>query len=244
MKKWSFILATMLALTVFSGNVMADDDPILCNVEINYKGQEYGGHDDASTNDEAIHDAKEEACERACRKGGDACEHDCMVHAIVKKQDCQSNPKADKSRPKGEIDCRVAIRYNGSEYHAVEHESRADKAMRDAVEEACESACFAQNNHKQCERSCRVNAEVIGSECMDRNDHVVRNEGKLPPRPADFHPAKVPPAPVAAPAPKPAPAPDKADKKGDKKGDKKADKKDDKKGDKKADKKDDKKGKK
>ena len=236
MKKLSLILSTLMALTLFSGNAMADNDPIICHIEINYKGQDFGGHDDGVEEAAALHEAKEEACERACRKGGEACELDCMANAVVKNQQCKANPKADQNNPKGDYDCRASIRFNGNNYEGIDNDHHIDKAARDAVEEACESACRGQDKAKKCEHQCRVNAEVLGTECFDQNDKIVRNIGQLPPRPANFHPVKVP-EPLVAPAPKPAPEVKQpaADPKPDKKADPKPDKKDDKKDDKKKD---------
>ena len=260
MKKWFCAISALAALMLFGGNAMADDDPVLCSVAINYKGMDLGGRDDGADDASAIHEAKEEACDRACRKGGDACEHDCMAHAVVKKHDCKPNPKANKNRDKWEYDCRVAIRYEGNEYHAFDDDRDVDKAVRDAVEDACEIACQGQGKPKKCEHRCRVNAEIIGRECIDRNDKIPVHEGKLPPRPENFHPVVAKPVParsVGSPTPvaspgKPSPVvspvankPNKEAKKEDKKDDKgqKKDAKGPKKDDKKP-KKDDKKDKK
>ena len=249
MKRIGCVLFTLAALTFWGGNAMADNDPIMCHVEINYNGMDFGGHDDGVTEEAALYDAKEEACERACRKSDEACELSCMETAVVRKQSCKQNPKADKNNPKGEFDCRVAIRYDGLEGHAIDDAHHLDKAIREAIESACENACLGQDKVKKCEHKCHVKADVMGMECFDQNDKLVKNEGSLPPRPAGFHPVKEPPAPVIAADPVPAsdveatePGKDKkADKKDGKKDDKKADKKDGKKDDKKADKKDGKK---
>ena len=215
MKKLCCVFLTFAALTLCANNAMADDDPVWCFVEINYHGSDFGGHDDGITEEAAIHEAKEEACDRACRKDGDACEQDCMMRAVVKGHECKENPKANKNNPKGDYDCRIAIRYNGSDYHGINNDHHLDKTAREAVEKACENACQSQDKPKKCEHKCRVNAEVIGTECFDKNDRLVLNQGQLPPRPADFHPNAATPAPaIAAP---PAPIQDKINGKDDKK---------------------------
>ena len=119
MKRLSCIFFALSALMFWGGNAMADDDPIWCFVEIHYNGMDFGGHDDGESEDVAIHEAKEEACERACRKSGDDCELACMNSAVVKKHECKPNPKANKNNPKGEYDCRVSIKYNNLEYQAT-----------------------------------------------------------------------------------------------------------------------------
>ena len=184
MKRLSCILFSLVSLTFWGGNAMADDDPIICSVEINYQGKDYGGHDKGDTNEEALHDAKEEACERACRDV-DTCERTCMETAVVKNYECKGNPKV--KNPKDEYECRVGIRYNNMDYVAIDDDHNMDKAIRDAVEEACEHACFDQDKPKKCEHSCRINAEITGTECFDQNDSIVLNKGQLPPRPAYFH---------------------------------------------------------
>ena len=86
MKKLSFLLSTLAVLTLFGGQAMADSDPFGCSIEITYKGQNFKGYDDGKTEEDALYEAKDEACDRACFT--DACEHDCMLNATVKNHEC------------------------------------------------------------------------------------------------------------------------------------------------------------
>lgn len=186
MKKLSVIVFSALLMAgSFGVNAFADHDPILCNVEINYRGQDYGGHDDADTEKEALNDAKEEACERACRMSGDACEKDCMRNADIRSQSCRNNQKQlnnDKDKDSDEYFCRVLIQYQGQELDGYDSEHSIEKAGRDAVEDACDQYCENRPDEDRCERDCRINASVLGMGCTDRNKKPVHQQGRFAPK--------------------------------------------------------------
>ena len=207
MKKLSFLLSTLAVLTLFGGQAMADYDPFACSIEITYNGQNFKGYDDGKTEDEALYEAKDEACDRACFT--DACEHDCMLNATVKNHECglkndrvspragikgaaqpqqpaqqqpagaapnphDSAPNAYHGAFKMKYACRAIIRYDGREYDGVDKEHTPDKAIQDAIEEACESACLGRSKNKQCEYACIAKPNIVRTECFDQNDQRVR----------------------------------------------------------------------
>ncbi len=224
MKKLAFVTAALLSMTLCAGNAMADHDPVMCTVEINYNGHEYGGHDDGINEMDAKMGAKEEACDRACRKDGDDCEHNCMRRAFVRSEKCVENPRAKRGKDfRDDVLCRVSVSYKGDRYDGSDSDKNVNKAVDSAKEEACDAAC---HNDKRCERDCRVRADVVMAECTDRNDHVVHKVGTVPPKPGmgpqgapvppppgpkpgpGVHGAPVPPPhPAPAPQPKPGPKP-------------------------------------
>lgn len=210
MKKLSFLLSTLAVLTLFGGQALADYDPFACSVEITYNGQNFKGYDDGKTEDEALYEAKDEACDRACFT--DACEHDCMLNATVKNHTCglkndrvapragltgasqprqpappqptsaAPNPPSAAPNPhaaylasaKLKYACRVTLRYDGREYDGVDNGDYMEKAVHEAVEEACEAACLGRSGHKQCEHACLAQPEILRTECFDQNDQRIK----------------------------------------------------------------------
>ena len=168
------------------------EDEIVCRLEISYRGETVVAKDDGDTLAEALEEAKEEGCKRACSKSGGlyGCKKSCMKDSEVVATECKSKSeilvsegefskssakkaKAQKEKGKnplvqkigaegGSYNCTFTLKYDGQSQRLRYKTDSIEEAINKSKEDACDKLC---NDQDACKKTCIPKIELMNTLC-------------------------------------------------------------------------------